>query len=267
MDFNAIDKKETLAEKVAKTIKEAIIKGELKSGEAISTEPVLAQQFNVSKAVIRDAARILMAWGLIEIRHGKGMYVTEEMNSYFLESISTILRRAGANSWEMQEYEQFILPEVFAQAAINCTERQKLEIEKQGQKYIDFIWAKNDDISDKVATALQKDLFLKFMEIVFEATNNRVLGLMGQIQQFLRELRYIYNDEGREKELMILEEKSMRMMIEAVKSGDGENAKKIVSRIFSVGPKIEKIMRNTKLGEKISIPADIFFEEINLLDL
>lgn len=262
MDFDAIDKKETLAEKVAKTIKEAIIKGELKSGEAISTEPVLAQQFNVSKAVIRDAARILMAWGLIEIRHGKGMYVTEEMNSYFLKAISTILRRAGANFWEMQEYEQFILPEIFAQAAINCTENQKLEIEKRGQTYIDFIRSKSDDNSYEEETALQKKLFLNFMESIFIATNNRVLGLMGQIQQFLREMRNISNDEGRENELLTLEEKSVRMMIEAVKSGNGIYSKKMVSRIFRVGPKIEKIMRKTKLGEIISIPADIFFEEI-----
>ncbi|MCF6335479.1 MAG: winged helix-turn-helix domain-containing protein, partial [Spirochaetales bacterium] len=100
MNFNAINKKETLAVKVAKTIKEAIVEGAIKPGESISTESVLAQQFNVSKAVIRDSARILMAWGLIEIRHGKGMYVTKEMDSYFLEAISTILRRAGANSWE-----------------------------------------------------------------------------------------------------------------------------------------------------------------------
>ena len=266
MDFNAIDKKETLAEKVAKTIKEAIIKGELKSGEVISTEPVLAQQFNVSKAVIRDAARILMAWGLIEIRHGKGMYVTKEMNSYFLEAISTILRRAGANSWEMQEYEQFILPEVFAQAAINCTKSQKLKIEKRGQAYIDFIWTESDDTSGKDMTALQKDLFLKFMETIFTATNNRVLGLMGQIQQFLRKMRYISNDEGRENELLILEEKSVRMMIEAVKSGDSIYAKELVSKIFRVGPKVEKIMRKTALGEQIKIPADIFFEEIRIED-
>ena len=260
MDFNAIDKKETLAEKVAKTIKEAIIKGELKSGEAISTEPVLAQQFNVSKAVIRDAARILMAWGLIEIRHGKGMYVTKEMDSYFLEAISTILRRAGANSWEMQEYEQILMPEVFAFAAANCTEEQKIEIEKRGQVYIEFIQTGIDDISR------QQEIILKFMEIIFLSTNNKVLGLMGHIQQLLRQMRNITEDEGREQDLLSLEEKSIKLMIEAVKSGDSIYAKELVSKIFRVGPKIEKIMRKTALGEQIIIPADIFFEEIRIED-
>ncbi len=258
MNFNAINKKETLAVKVAKTIKEAIVEGAIKPGESISTESVLAQQFNVSKAVIRDSARILMAWGLIEIRHGKGMYVTKEMDSYFLEAISTILRRAGANSWEMQEYEQILMPEVFAFAAVNCTEEQKTEIEKRGQDYIDFVRTGTDD------AFLQKELFLQFMEVIFIAANNKVLGLMGHIQQLLRQMRNITEDEGREQDLISLEEKSIRLMIAAVKSGDSIYAKKLVSKIFRVGPKIEKIMRKTALGEQIIIPADIFFKEIRI---
>jgi DNA-binding FadR family transcriptional regulator len=264
MDFNAIDKKETLAQKVAKTIKEAIITGDIKPGETLSTEPVLAEQFNVSRAVIRDAARMLMAWGLIDIRHGKGMYVTEEMNSYFLEAISTILRRQGTSTWEMQEYEQFIMPEVFAQATANCTESQKIEIEKRGQAYIDFIWAESENLSDQDGTAIQKELSLKFMDVIFKATNNRVLALMGQIQQVLREMRHISEDTGRKRELLSLEEKSIKMMIEAVKSGNSSYAKEIVSKIFRVGPKIEKIMREAPLGQIVTIPADIFFEEIGL---
>jgi len=256
MKFNAIEKKETQPERIAHIVKEAIIKGEIKAGESLPTEPELASQFYVSRSVIRDAARILMAWGLIDIRHGKGMYVTEEMNSYFMEAISTILRRGKTSSWEMQEYEQFLLPEVFAKAAGNCSEKERTEIENRGKAYIDFIWTLKDDAS------LQKELFLDFMEGIFQASNNRVLGLMGRIQGFVREMRTITDDEGREEELITLEEKSVRMMIEAVKSGDSERAREIVSKIFKVGPKIENIMRSVPLGQMIKIPADIFFEEI-----
>ncbi|GAF96072.1 unnamed protein product, partial [marine sediment metagenome] len=169
---------------------------------------------------------------------------------------STILRREGASTWEMQEYEQFLLPEVFGQAAEHCTDKQKTELEKRGQAYLDFIRAGNDDAS------LQKELFFSFIEIVFEATGNRVLSLMGQIQQLIRELRHITGDEGREKELQALEEKSIKLMLKAVKSGDSEYARKIVSKIYRVGPKIEKIMRGVPLGQQICIPVDVFFEEI-----
>jgi len=255
MNFNAIDKKETLAEKVANTVKEAIVSGEIKSGETISTEPELAKQFNVSRAVIRDAAHMLMAWGLIEIRHGKGMYVTREMNSYFLEAISTILRRKGTSLWEMQEYEQLLMPEVFARAAESCTDKQKSEIEQRGQSYIDFIRAGKDN------AAIQKELFLGFIKVVFEAGNNRVFSLMGQIQQFLRELRTISEDDGFEEQLTTLEEKSIRIMIEAVNSGDKVFAKKHVANVFRVGPDIEKIMRTVPMGQMVSIPAKIFLKD------
>ena len=258
MKFNAIEKKETQPERIAHIVKEAIIKGEIKAGETLPTEPELMQQFNVSRAVIRDAARILMAWGLIDIRHGKGMYVTAEMNSYFMEAISTILRRGRTSSWEMQEYEQFLLPEIFAKAAANVSEKQITEIENRGEVYIDFIWTLKDD------AALQKELFLDFMEVIFQASNNLVLSLMGRIQGVLREMRTITNDEGREEELIALEEKSVRMMIEAVKSGDSEQAREMVSKIFRVGPKIEKIMRSVPLGEVIFIPAEIIFEELSM---
>ena len=129
-----------------------------------------------------------------------------------------------------------------------------------GQAYIDFIRTGKDD------AGLQKDLFLNFMEIVFQSANNRVFGLMGRIQQFLRELRHISGDGGREKELITLEEKSVRMMMEAVNSGDSGYAKTLVSGIFKVGPKIEKIMRAVPLGQMVDIPADIFFEEIDCED-
>ena len=142
----------------------------------------------------------------------------------------------------------------------SCTEKQKIEIEKQGQAYIDFIRTGNDD------AALQKELFLNFMEVIFQATNNRVLSLMGQIQQVIRELSHISDDEGLEKELGVIEEKSIRMMIDAVNSGDSVHAKELVSKICKVGPKIEEIMRAVPLGRIVTIPADIFLEEIRIED-
>lgn len=256
MNFDAINKKETLAEKVANTIKEAIIQGEIKAGESLPTEPELAAQFNVSRAVIRDASRILMAWGLIEILHGKGMYVTEEMSGYFVEAILTILRREGASTWEMQEYEQLILPEVFGLAAEHCTDKQRTELEKRGEAYIEFIRTGSDN------AVVQKELFFTFMETVFEATGNRVLSLMGKIQQLIRELRHITGDEGREKDLQDLEEKSIRLMIDAVQSGDSDSARQLISKIYSAGPKTQEIMRRVPLGGQISIPVDVFFEEM-----
>ena len=50
-----------MAEQMAMAIQEGIISGELAPGSPLPSEPQLAEQFGVSRAVVRDATRILMA--------------------------------------------------------------------------------------------------------------------------------------------------------------------------------------------------------------
>jgi len=72
----------------------------------------LAEQFGVSRAVMRDATRILMAQGLVEVKHGLGVFVTPSQNEAFGEALLLALRRAGATVWDVEQFEQVILPEV-----------------------------------------------------------------------------------------------------------------------------------------------------------
>jgi DNA-binding transcriptional MocR family regulator len=66
----------TLAEQMADALTEAILAGRPAAGEALPTEPELAAQFGVSRAVVRDATRMLVARGLVEAQHGRGVFVT-----------------------------------------------------------------------------------------------------------------------------------------------------------------------------------------------
>ena len=52
--FPTAVRKQTLAEQVAGSIKEAILAGQWAPGEALPTEPELAEAFGVSRAVVRD---------------------------------------------------------------------------------------------------------------------------------------------------------------------------------------------------------------------
>ncbi|HKJ26838.1 MAG TPA: GntR family transcriptional regulator, partial [Anaerolineales bacterium] len=65
--FSKPVKKTTLAEQMADTIKELILSGQLEADDVLPTEPELCKQFGVSRAVVRDATRILMALGLVEV--------------------------------------------------------------------------------------------------------------------------------------------------------------------------------------------------------
>jgi DNA-binding FadR family transcriptional regulator len=52
-----------------------IVSGELEPGAALPTEPVLSEQFGVSRTVVREAVRILVSKGLLEVRQGSGMRI------------------------------------------------------------------------------------------------------------------------------------------------------------------------------------------------
>jgi DNA-binding FadR family transcriptional regulator len=54
-----------------------IVYGELPPGTALPTEPELAQRFSVSRHVVREAVRMLAAKGLVQARHGSGVWVTQ----------------------------------------------------------------------------------------------------------------------------------------------------------------------------------------------
>lgn len=44
--------------------------------------------------MVRDATRILMAQGLVEVKHGLGVFVTPPQNEAFGEALLLALRRA-----------------------------------------------------------------------------------------------------------------------------------------------------------------------------
>jgi GntR family transcriptional repressor for pyruvate dehydrogenase complex len=62
---------------VASAIEEAILSGNLKVGEKLPSEQELADQFGVSRNILREAIRDIKGRGLVEIKNGAGIYITK----------------------------------------------------------------------------------------------------------------------------------------------------------------------------------------------
>jgi DNA-binding GntR family transcriptional regulator len=69
-----VDSHMTLREKILETIREAILKGELKPGEKVA-EPELAERFGISRTPIREAFRQLESEGYLSVIPRKGAVV------------------------------------------------------------------------------------------------------------------------------------------------------------------------------------------------
>lgn len=73
--------------KIADAIMEYIKENDLKTGDRIPSERELAQEFNTSRNSVREALRVLENDGIIEVKMGKGAYITEKKaeNSFYLK--------------------------------------------------------------------------------------------------------------------------------------------------------------------------------------
>ena len=67
--------RQSLSVHVIQKLREDIAKGVYEVGDKLPTEPVLVEQFGVSRTVIREAIAELRADGLVRSRHGIGVFV------------------------------------------------------------------------------------------------------------------------------------------------------------------------------------------------
>ena len=73
--FSAIKPGIKLADQVASALEAEIRTGRLQTAQKLPTEAVLAQQFGVSRTVVREAISRLKSLGLVDSRQGSGVFV------------------------------------------------------------------------------------------------------------------------------------------------------------------------------------------------
>ncbi len=78
--FAVNGKRLSSVEIVVEKIKELLIKQKLKPGDMIPSEMVLAENLQVSRSSVREAVKILSAYGIIEIRRGSGTFISTASN-------------------------------------------------------------------------------------------------------------------------------------------------------------------------------------------
>lgn len=77
----------TIVDRIVDNITNAIINGELKPGDKIPTETELCESMGVGRNSVREAIKILAAYGVVHIRRAEGTFVNQEYNSKMLYPI------------------------------------------------------------------------------------------------------------------------------------------------------------------------------------
>ena len=114
-----------LSEQVAELLSERIIAGELLPGAFLPPEPQLAEEFGVSRTVVREATKVLTAKGLVAVQRGRGVVVREPASEETVaQAFSILLRRRSVTFWHLWQMRVFLETEVAGLAALNRTPAQ-----------------------------------------------------------------------------------------------------------------------------------------------
>ncbi len=97
---------ESVVTEVLNRITESIIRGDIKPGERIPAEMELMEKLGVGRNSIREAIKMLVAMGVLEVRRGSGTYVATQMNSSIINPLvfSLIIEpKAGDELYEFRK--------------------------------------------------------------------------------------------------------------------------------------------------------------------
>ena len=130
-------KSESVVQQIIDSLVEAMIRKELKPGDQIPTEMELAERLGVGRNSVREAIKILVYFGVLEIRRAEGTYVCEGFTDTMIDPIiyGIILDRAGSYEYLM-ELREIMEAGVMKLAMENATEEElkKLRIQLNRMK-------------------------------------------------------------------------------------------------------------------------------------
>lgn len=219
--FQNLGNKQTLSQKIERTIENAIREKKLLVGSKLPTEREMCESFGVSRTALREALRRLSARGLITIQKGSGMYVSEIKIEDAINSLNLYYDLKFGNNLLAQfiEVRRLFEPEIAKLAAKNRTDKDLVELESN---LADFANCDPDN------TQLEVDLDNKFHLMIAKSTTNPIMQItMEPIYSLLPRMRnYIYANIEGEKEVTL---KAHRDVLDAIRDQDEEKAYKVMT--------------------------------------
>lgn len=159
-----------LSEMIAGEIEEAIIVGTFVAGSQLPSEQQLADQFGVSRNVVREAFKFLKERGLIEIMNGSGAYVKHPSHAPTSDALGRYIRLLGAHESIADLYEtRRILEGWNARLAAERANNHDLE-------YLSHCLQRMEEHAGSIEKWSEADL--DFHLGVAKATHNAFLGLL-----------------------------------------------------------------------------------------
>lgn len=163
--------RKAIAELVVQRILDLVRRGQLTAGERLPPERELAVQLDVSRPTVREALRALSILGVLEIRHGGGVYVTSLDEDDLLSPLDFYVSLNADNLAELFDARMSYDPMIAGLAVhrLNDSEIDRL------QDLVDAQRANPEDAE------LFHDTDAEFHKTIVEASGNIFLARVGKL--------------------------------------------------------------------------------------
>jgi GntR family transcriptional repressor for pyruvate dehydrogenase complex len=114
-------KRTGLTEILVSRILGLVTAGNLKAGDQLPSERSLAESFQVSRPTVREAVRALAVLGVLEIRHGGGIVVSQLSAADLLKPLTFFLTLQNTEVDKLYEARELIESDIAARAAVKAS--------------------------------------------------------------------------------------------------------------------------------------------------
>jgi GntR family transcriptional repressor for pyruvate dehydrogenase complex len=209
--------KDLLYMKVADAIYNYIKVNKLQPGDKIPSERDLAERFQIGRNSVREALRVLQNEQIIEVKIGKGVFVTQSSNAD-----SIYLKLIKVNYTELMDTRRILEKSVIEYVIENASESQIEKLES-------YLFDIEKDAAKNIFSREQDKLFHSYM---FSIRNNRML------EQIVLNLINVLDNYGNALEnandIWVTTIPYHRQMFEAIKSRDKQAAFDAYDHIYQI---------------------------------
>ncbi len=235
--FPPVRSKERLVDRVVQEVEKLIISGQLAPDAKLPPEREWAGQMGVSRTVIREAARILAAKGLLETQHGVGTTVRQLTSHQVTEPLGLYLRTQGngpISFHDLHQVRSILEMEIAGFAATKATDEEITQLRRVFESMV----AAKDDVD------LLAEHDTEFHRTLARMTHNPLLFvLIDSIRELLREYIslvtvYLNPDEDNIR--------LHRLLLERIEARDVTGAREAMHE------NLEQMRKNSELYSKLS---------------
>lgn len=166
---------ESVVSTVVNKIKTSIVNGELKPGDKLPTEVELIEQLGVGRNSVREAIKMLIALGVLEVKRGQGTYVVQKVKPSFFNPLLFSLIIEPKSNKDLYELR------VMFDTMVLFSLMDKMTDEKFNRVYnlLDEVETNFKNDSKDIDYFVQKDM--EFHKMLMNLTENALIEQIGEV--------------------------------------------------------------------------------------